>query len=184
MAGAAGLAVSNRAGEGAAAPVVGQQTAGEGAEVTEPAPMEPTEENPMASGNPYWGHRGLPVGPTPPGKEPIAFNDGGVPGLAGYIDDEGPNGWDVPPPVLDVGSGRYEATGKELTDANGVLLGYAVSGVGLVDLATASDVETMDVLLAEGEAKREAADRRNAELAEDEEEMARLFGDGFTEGGG
>ena len=34
----------------------------------------------------------------------------------------------------------------------------------------------MDVLLAAGEARRQAAEQRNAEFAEDAEEIARLFG--------
>lgn len=167
VAGAAGLAVSSRSGDGEAAQAVGQ---GERAEVEGGA----TTTDPMVAGDPHWSHEALPPAPAPAGKEAIAFNDGGVPGLAGYIVDEGPNGWDQPDPVLPLGSGRSEARGHEITDLDGELLGYAVSGVGLVDLAIARDVGAMDLLLAEGEARRRAAEEDSAQMTE--EEMARLFG--------
>jgi hypothetical protein len=139
--------------------------------------------DPMAVGDPHWGHEALVAGPTPPGKEPIIFNDGGVPGLAGYIDSEDPDDVDRPGHPLPIGSGRYEVWGQELTDADGVLLGYAVGTVGLVDLATARDVELMDALLAEGEARHRAVEERNAALAQDEEAMERLFGIEVDDGG-
>lgn len=104
------------------------------------------------------GYHGLPPAPAPPGKEPLAFNDDGLTALAGYVVVEGPNGWDdgVPPPVLDIGSGRHEVRGEEVTDFDGALVGYAVDHIGFVDLATARNPEMIDALLADAAAREEA----------------------------
>lgn len=169
LAGVGGLALSAGTVGDRETTAVGTQTS---AVPTTDADADTVETaDPMAAGDPYWGVEALPFAPAPEGKEIIAFNDGGMPGLAGYIDDQGPSGWDVPDPALDIGTGTYEATGKEITDADGVLLGYSVNGIGLVDLATARDDGVMDALLTE------AAARRAAEPEMTEEEVIETFGD-------
>jgi hypothetical protein len=83
---------------------------------------------------------------VPEGKVPVAFDDGGRPGIAGFVD-EASQDMDVPAPVLDLGSGRIPVRGWEVTDADGVLVGYFVGS--FVDLATARNVEAMDAFLAD-----------------------------------
>jgi hypothetical protein len=110
----------------------------------------------------------LPALVIPEGKVPVAFDDGGMPGIAGFIDEASEN-MDAPRPVLDLGSGRLPARGWEVTDVDGVLVGYFIGG--FVDLETARDVEAMDALLAERAARAEAGRMT-------EEEMERILEEG------
>ncbi len=131
LAAGAGLAIS-RGGAPAEPPTRAEATA-------EPAPAEvpPTTGTPSIS--------------VPEGKEPVAFDDGGVPGIAGFVDADALNGTD-PAPVLDIGTGRYEARGLEVTDGDGILVGYFVNRVGFIDLATARDPAAVDARFAAVEA--------------------------------
>lgn len=86
-----------------------------------------------------------------------SLNDAEVPeGMTGVLDGEGEIRGYVRTSALqgvgfssvDLGSGKYEVSGLEVTDASGSPVGYTIEGLGFVDLATALNPEAFDAAMA------------------------------------
>lgn len=80
----------------------------------------------------------------PEGKVPVASHEGGI---AGFVDAEAEASPDGYPP-LDL-STETPVNGLEVTDAEGVLVGYFIERLGFVDLATAETPGAVDALIAD-----------------------------------
>ena len=91
------------------------------------------------------------------GSDPTSLNAAPVPaGTTAVLDGIGNVRGYVPTkdlhqvgfPALALGSGRYQAYGLQVDDANGSAVGYTVEGIGFIDLSTADNPSSFDAAMA------------------------------------